>query len=38
MDDHQVDVEWDNGRTLMLTLPPDQIEILHDQDFQATFC
>ena len=27
---HQVDVEWDHGRTLMLTLPPDQIEILSD--------
>ncbi len=25
---HQVDVEWDHGRSLMLTLPPDQIEIL----------
>ena len=25
---HQVDVEWDHGRTLMLTLPPDRIEIL----------
>jgi hypothetical protein len=35
---HQVDVEWDHGHTLMLTLPPDQIEILHDQDFQATSC
>ena len=27
---HQVDVEWDHGRTLMLTLPPDRIEILQD--------
>ena len=25
---HQVDVEWDHGSTLMLTLPPDRIEIL----------
>ena len=25
---HQVDVNWDNGRNLMLTLPPDRIEIL----------
>lgn len=25
---HQVDVEWDHGRSLMLTLPPDRIEIL----------
>jgi hypothetical protein len=27
---HQVDVNWDHGRSLMLTLPPDQIEILPD--------
>jgi hypothetical protein len=27
---HQVDVEWDNGRNLMLTLPPDRIEILQN--------
>jgi hypothetical protein len=27
---HQVDVEWDHGRTLMLTLPPDRIEILQN--------
>ena len=25
---HQVDVAWDNGRTLMLTLPMDRFEIL----------
>ena len=25
---HQVDVKWDHGRTLMLTLPPDRIEIV----------
>jgi len=22
----QVDVEWDNGRSLMLTIPPDMVE------------
>lgn len=22
----QIDVEWDNGRTLMLSIPPDEIE------------
>ncbi len=27
---HQVDMEWDNGRKLMLTLPPDRIEILQN--------
>ncbi len=25
---HQVEVAWDNGRSLMLTLPPDCFEIL----------
>ena len=25
----QVDVDWDNGRKLMLAVPPDQFEILH---------
>ena len=25
---HQVDVDWDHGRTLMLVLPSDQIEII----------
>jgi hypothetical protein len=24
----QVDVNWDNGRTLMLVVPPDQVEVL----------
>jgi len=27
---HQVDVAWDNGRTLMLVSPPDQFEIVRD--------
>ncbi len=26
---HQVDVAWDNGRTLMLVSPPDKFEIVH---------
>jgi hypothetical protein len=26
----QVDVDWDNGRKLMLVVPPDQLEILSD--------
>jgi hypothetical protein len=25
---HQIDVAWDNGRTLMLTSPPDEFEIV----------
>ena len=25
---HQVDVNWDHGRSLMLALPPDRIEIM----------
>ncbi len=24
----QVDVDWDNGRTLMLSIPPDEIVLL----------
>jgi hypothetical protein len=25
---HQIDIAWDNGRTLMLVSPPDQFEIV----------
>jgi len=25
----QIDVEWDNGRQLMLVCPPDQYEVIH---------
>ena len=25
---HQVDVDWDNGRTLMLVVPPDEFEVV----------
>jgi hypothetical protein len=25
---HQIDVAWDNGRTLMLVSPPDELEIV----------
>ena len=28
---HQIDVAWDNGRTLMLVTPPDRFEILSDR-------
>ena len=28
---HQIDVAWDNGRTLMLVSPPDQFEIVRDE-------
>ena len=31
----QVEVDWDNGRRLMLSLPEDQIEILNPGDIQA---
>jgi len=27
----QIDVAWDNGRTLMLVSPPDQFEIVEQQ-------
>jgi hypothetical protein len=26
----QVDVAWDNGRKLMLVVPPDQLEVISD--------
>jgi hypothetical protein len=25
---HQIDVAWDNGRTLMLVAPPDEFEVV----------
>jgi hypothetical protein len=25
----QVEVNWDNGRKLMLSVPPDQFEVMH---------
>ena len=28
----QVDVDWDNGRSLMLSIPPDRIEVLDATD------
>jgi hypothetical protein len=28
----QVDVDWDNGRRLMLVVPPDVVEILGRQE------
>jgi hypothetical protein len=27
----QVDVNWDNGRKLMLSVPPDRFELLSDE-------
>jgi len=36
MDDHELDVNWDHSRSLMLTLPPERIEILLNQDIQST--
>jgi hypothetical protein len=27
----QVDVNWDNGRTLMLVVPPDRFEVVADE-------
>lgn len=29
---HQIDVEWDGGRTLMLCSPPDRFEVLPEGD------
>jgi len=31
----QVEVDWDNGRSLMLTVPGDLIEILGPEDIQS---
>ena len=30
----QVDVDWDDGRTLMLVVPPDEFEVLAAKDKQ----
>ena len=27
---HQIDVAWDNGRTLMIVSPPDRFELVRD--------
>jgi len=32
---HQIDVAWDNGRTLMLVSPPDAFEIVGAPDGTA---
>ena len=29
---HQIDVRWDNGRTLLLAVPPDVFEIIAASD------
>lgn len=29
---HQIDVRWDNGRTLLLVVPPDVFEIIAASD------
>jgi hypothetical protein len=29
----QFEVDWDNGRKLMLTVPPDRFEVVSDQRF-----
>ena len=29
---HQIDVAWDNGRTLMLVCPPDIFEIVDSEE------
>ncbi len=26
----QIDVDWEDGRSLMLTVPPDQVEIVNE--------
>lgn len=28
----QVDVDWENGRSLMLSIPPDQVELVSSID------
>jgi hypothetical protein len=28
---HQVEVDWDNGRKRMLSIPPDRVEVLPDE-------
>ena len=33
---HQVDVDWDNGRKLMLVVPPDEFEVLADSAKSST--
>lgn len=32
----QLDVAWDNGRSLMLCIPPDRVEHLDASDSQTT--
>lgn len=32
----QVEVEWDSGRKLMLTIPPDHIEKLSEQNLDSS--
>jgi hypothetical protein len=31
----QVDVDWDNGRSLMLSIPPDRVSHIADSDSEA---
>jgi hypothetical protein len=35
---HQIDVAWDNGRTLMLVSPPDEFEIIQSSSDECTRC
>jgi hypothetical protein len=30
----QVDVKWDNGRTLMLVVPPDEFEVISGETME----
>ena len=32
----QISVDWDDGRTLMLSLPPDRIEIIDTTDSEQS--